>query len=54
MVTNRNLQPVEYQVEEQDDGKIRAMHVTGPDGSYVQGAPRPAPVGGGDRDEWSF
>ncbi|CEO94395.1 CSD domain-containing protein [Plasmodiophora brassicae] len=31
---------VEFDVEVGDDGRTKAMNVTGPDGSYVQGQPR--------------
>eukprot|EP00569_Conticribra_weissflogii_P007840 CAMPEP_0171342534 /NCGR_PEP_ID=MMETSP0878-20121228/14605_1 /TAXON_ID=67004 /ORGANISM="Thalassiosira weissflogii, Strain CCMP1336" /LENGTH=97 /DNA_ID=CAMNT_0011845231 /DNA_START=285 /DNA_END=578 /DNA_ORIENTATION=+ len=31
---------VEFEVAQEPDGKIRAMSVTGPEGSYVQGAPK--------------
>eukprot|EP00469_Lotharella_globosa_P013070 CAMPEP_0167788288 /NCGR_PEP_ID=MMETSP0111_2-20121227/9951_1 /TAXON_ID=91324 /ORGANISM="Lotharella globosa, Strain CCCM811" /LENGTH=132 /DNA_ID=CAMNT_0007680137 /DNA_START=49 /DNA_END=447 /DNA_ORIENTATION=- len=51
----RNLadgEPVEFLLEESEDGKTRAVQVTGPDGGYVQGAPRPAPIG--RDDDWSF
>ena len=33
-------EPVEFDLEEQQDGKIKAVNVTGPDGEYVKGAPR--------------
>merc|ERR1719329_101238 len=51
----RNLaegEPVEFATETSEDGRVRATQVTGPEGSYVQGAPRPAPVG--RDDDWSF
>lgn len=31
---------VEYEVVNEPNGKSKAIHVTGPDGNYVQGAPR--------------
>ena len=31
---------VEYEVVSEPNGKSKAIHVTGPDGNYVQGAPR--------------
>merc|ERR1719245_1579819 len=34
-------EPVEYEVELDDSGRQRAVSVTGPEGDYVQGAPRP-------------
>eukprot|EP00465_Bigelowiella_longifila_P011116 CAMPEP_0185258710 /NCGR_PEP_ID=MMETSP1359-20130426/7587_1 /TAXON_ID=552665 /ORGANISM="Bigelowiella longifila, Strain CCMP242" /LENGTH=105 /DNA_ID=CAMNT_0027844309 /DNA_START=99 /DNA_END=416 /DNA_ORIENTATION=- len=49
----RNLsdgEPVEFFVKETDDGKLRAEHVTGPEGAYVQGAPRPQ----NRQDDWQF
>ncbi len=51
----RNLaegEPLEFQTEKSEDGRVRAIQVTGPDGAYVQGAPRPAPMG--RDDDWSF
>ena len=32
---------VEYEVELDESGRQRAISVTGPEGDYVQGAPRP-------------
>jgi len=32
---------VEFTVEDQKDGRKQAKNVTGPNGSYVQGAPKP-------------
>ena len=32
---------VEFTVEDQQDGRKQAKNVTGPQGSYVKGAPRP-------------
>jgi len=34
---------VEFDVEIDPNGRERAVSVTGPDGDYVQGAPRPEP-----------
>jgi len=34
---------VEYDVETDQTGRPRAVGVTGPDGAFVQGAPRPPP-----------
>eukprot|EP00954_Amorphochlora_amoebiformis_P014604 1141872-Amorphochlora_amoeboformis.AAC.1 len=51
----RNLadgEPVEFVMEKQEDGKLRAVSVTGPDGAYVQGAPRPSPIS--RNDDWNF
>ena len=33
-------EPVEFEVITEPNGKSKAIHVTGPDGGYVQGAPR--------------
>ncbi|KAL2651145.1 hypothetical protein R1flu_019273 [Riccia fluitans] len=40
---------VEFTVEVGDDGRTKALDVTGPGGSYVQGAPRRDGYGGGGR-----
>ena len=32
---------VEFEIQTDDSGRTRAVDVTGPDGAYVQGAPRP-------------
>eukprot|EP00897_Mesotaenium_endlicherianum_P000919 jgi/Mesen1/10828/ME000093S10349 len=36
----REGEPVEFNVEASDDGRTKALDVTGPNGGYVQGAPR--------------
>ncbi|KAJ7550717.1 hypothetical protein O6H91_07G114200 [Diphasiastrum complanatum] len=46
----REGEPVEYGIEEGDDGRARALDVTGPSGSFVQGAPRRDGFGGGGRN----
>jgi hypothetical protein len=33
-------EPVEYEVQEDTQGRLAAMRVTGPMGAYVQGAPK--------------
>merc|ERR1719401_14787 len=38
---------VEFKVGTDDNGRTRAFDVTGPDGAYVQGAPRPDANDGG-------
>lgn len=42
-------EPVEFDLIEEDNGKLKAIGVTGPDGAYVQGAPRR--MDGGRRDD---
>jgi len=37
----KDAEPVEYETEQQADGRISAIDVTGPNGSFVQGAERP-------------
>jgi cold shock CspA family protein len=37
----KEAEPVEYDVETQPNGKTAAVDVTGPDGSFVQGASKP-------------
>ena len=32
---------VEFEIQTDDSGRTRAVDVTGPNGAYVQGAPRP-------------
>ena len=34
-------EPVEYDTEVDENGRLKACNVTGPQGSYVQGAPKP-------------
>ena len=34
-------EPLEFEIEENDDGKVCAVNVTGPNGDPVQGAPPP-------------
>ncbi|GAQ80780.1 Cold shock domain-containing protein [Klebsormidium nitens] len=43
----REAEPVEYTVETSDDGRTKALDVTGPGGVPVQGAPRRDGYGGG-------
>lgn len=38
---------VEFEIIEEANGKLKAISVTGPDGDYVQGAPRRTDFGGG-------
>merc|ERR1711971_536040 len=38
---------LEFDVENQGNGKFRAINVTGPDGDYVKGDGGPRPRGGG-------
>ena len=33
-------EPVEFEVMQEPNGKWKALNVTGPDGAFVQGAPR--------------
>merc|ERR1711977_465294 len=40
---------VEYKVEVTDDGRVRATDVTGPQGDYVKGAPKPQ-----NQQDWSW
>ncbi|CAK0738127.1 hypothetical protein CVIRNUC_000998 [Coccomyxa viridis] len=42
----RENEPVEFIVEEGEDGRTKAVHVTGPDGAPPQGAPRRVFYGG--------
>jgi cold shock CspA family protein len=41
-------EPVEYETTIDEKGRVKAVNVTGPNGVFVQGAPRPRPrfVGG--------
>merc|ERR1719498_1173975 len=48
--TLREGEDVEYFLEQNDEGKIRAMDVTGPGGDYVQGIS--GSPGGGPRDDF--
>lgn len=32
---------MEFEIQTDDSGRTRAVDVTGPNGAYVQGAPRP-------------
>jgi len=41
---------VEFEIEEDDNGRRFAMGVTGPDGAYVQGAPRRNGYGDDDNE----
>ncbi|CAM6082727.1 unnamed protein product [Calypogeia fissa] len=43
----REGEAVEFVVESSDDGRTKALDVTGPQGAYVQGAPRRDGYGGG-------
>ncbi len=36
-------EPVEYDVAADDNGRIKALNVTGPNGAHVRGAPKPRP-----------
>eukprot|EP00956_Cyclotella_meneghiniana_P011454 scaffold16073_cov75-Cyclotella_meneghiniana.AAC.4 len=40
-------EPVEFEIMEEPNGRLKALNVTGPDGAYVQGAPRREDFGGG-------
>jgi len=40
-------EPVEFQIVVEDNGRSKAINVTGPNGAYVKGAPRPNQGGGG-------
>jgi len=41
---------VEFEIFEEENGRLKAFNVTGPEGAYVQGAPRPPQGGGGYSD----
>jgi|EP00970_Alexandrium_tamarense_P001702 hypothetical protein len=43
---NRDGEVVEFEVMQEPNGKWKALNVTGPDGSFVQGAPRRMDGGG--------
>ncbi|XP_072995466.1 cold shock domain-containing protein 4 [Typha latifolia] len=45
---------VEFSIAEGDDGRIKAVDVTGPDGSSVQGGSGGSGGGGGRRDGYGF
>jgi len=36
-------EPVEYDTATDDNGRVKALNVTGPSGAYVKGAPKPQP-----------
>ena len=44
-------EPVEYETVQDENGRLKAANVTGPQGGYVQGAPKPQFRSYGDRDE---
>ncbi|KAJ7537424.1 hypothetical protein O6H91_11G005400 [Diphasiastrum complanatum] len=44
----RDGEPVEFTIEHSDDGRTKALDVTGPNGSFVQGAPPRRDGYGGD------
>jgi cold shock CspA family protein len=49
-------EPVEFKlINDERNGKAKAVEVTGPDGAYVQGAPKQEPYyGGGDGGEEDY
>ena len=50
-------EPVEFEIVEEDNGRRKAQGVTGPDGAYVQGAPRRNSFDGyqgNDNDDFRF
>jgi cold shock CspA family protein len=42
-------EPVEYNVAQDENGRVKALNVTGPNGAFVRGAPKPTfrPATGG-------
>jgi len=36
-------EPVEYETAIDENGRVKALNVTGPNGAYVKGAPKPRP-----------
>jgi len=36
-------EPVEFETATDENGRVKALNVTGPGGAYVKGAPKPAP-----------
>jgi cold shock CspA family protein len=44
-------EPVEYETVQDENGRLKAANVTGPQGGFVQGAPKPQFRSYGDRDE---